>query len=77
MHLSPRRICSCICVCVAAAFAGACADRNTPAEPDAAAQLTLSSEPLEALGEDPPFVEIAREVASFGGSGSVIRTRLS
>jgi hypothetical protein len=48
-------------------LAGACIDQDTPVAPGAPPSLALSSQPLESLGELPPFIEIAREVPTFGG----------
>ena len=44
-----------------------CTEQETPVAPGAQGGLTLSSAPLESLGELPPFIEIAREVPTFGG----------
>ncbi len=49
-------------------FVAGCFDQDTPVAPTVAQpSLSLSSMPLEDVGELPPFVEIANEVPSFGG----------
>jgi hypothetical protein len=48
------------------ALTGACIDRN-PVVPLDGPSPALTSELLEALGDLPPFIEIAQEVSTFGG----------
>lgn len=52
---------------LATAFTSACRDHDTPVGPVARSTPALSSQSLESLGELPPFIEIAREVPTFGG----------
>lgn len=52
---------------LAATLASACVDEETPVAPGARGNLALTTAPLESLGEDPPFIEIAGQVPSFGG----------
>lgn len=52
------------------ALAGACSDEEIPAAPSTRENPALTSGPLaslDSLGEMQPFIEIAREVPSFGG----------
>lgn len=53
---------------LATALGTACIGRDTVAPGGASGSLAaLASAPLETLGEDPPFIEIAGQVPSFGG----------
>lgn len=52
---------------LAAALTSACIDEDNPVAPATRGNLALTSGPLESLDEARPFIEIAREVPSFGG----------
>ncbi|HJR17094.1 MAG TPA: hypothetical protein VJ808_09595 [Gemmatimonadales bacterium] len=49
------------------ALVSACKDHETVVDPGARGSLVQSQAPLNTLGEDLPFVEIATEVPTFGG----------
>ena len=54
-------------IALATATASACTYEDTTVAPDAQISLSVETASLESLGEHPAFVEIAREVPTFGG----------
>ena len=49
------------------ALVSACKDHETVVDPGARGSMVQSQAPLNMLGEDLPFVEIATQVPTFGG----------